>query len=85
MIQLLPVKIDDIRNHFEARPFRPFTIRIADGRSVRVDHPEFMAVSSEDETFVVHEPGGGWRIIDSDAVTELTVGTKSPRNGKKRR
>ena len=79
------MKIDDIRRQFEERPFRPFTIRIADGRSVKVDHPEFMALSSEGETFVVHEPGGGWRIIDTDAVTELSIGTKSPRNGKRRR
>ena len=79
------MSIDDIRTHFEARPFRPFTIRIADGRSVRVDHPEFMALSSEGETFVVHEAGGGWRIIDTDAVTELSIATRNPRNGKKRR
>ena len=79
------MNIEDIRSHFEARPFRPTTIRIADGRSVRVDHPEFIAVSTEDETFVVHESGGRWRIIDTDAVTELSIGTKSPRNGKRRR
>ena len=79
------MKIDDIRRQFEERPFRPFTIRIADGRSVKVDHPEFMALSSEGETIVVHEPGGGWRIIDTDAVTELSIGTQSRGNGKKRR
>ena len=56
----------------QARPFRPFTLHMADGRSVHVAHPELLARG--DRTIVVFEqPGNQMRIVDLTLVTELAV------------
>ena len=65
-----------------ARPFRPFTIHLGDGRSVRVTHPELLARGGR--TLVVFEqPGNRMRIVDLMLVTELQVNgdgrTRSPK------
>ena len=55
-----------------ARPFRPFTIHMGDGRRVRVTHPELLACGGR--TLVVFEqPGNRMRIVDLMLVTELQV------------
>ena len=36
---------DELRKALHARPFRPFTIYMADGRTLRVIHPDFVAIS----------------------------------------
>ena len=43
-----------IREVIKAQPFRPFTLRLADGRSYSVSHPEFamVAPSGMDLVFV---------------------------------
>jgi hypothetical protein len=35
----------EIRKAYEARPFQPFELRTADGRTVPVKSPEFLAFS----------------------------------------
>ena len=37
--------LEKIREAWAARPFRPFAIHLADGRSVFVRHPEFLAMA----------------------------------------
>ena len=55
--------LNGIREALRREPFRPFTIRLADGRNVAVPHPEFVAVGprrvvvvSEDDSWNVLEP-----------------------------
>lgn len=50
--------IETIRELHTARPFRPFTMHMADGRSVEVRHPEFMAMSPNGRTAIVFSPEG---------------------------
>jgi hypothetical protein len=38
------MKADYIREALHAAPFRPFTLHIADGKSVHVPHADFIAV-----------------------------------------
>jgi hypothetical protein len=45
--------IDQLRSFRNATPFRPFEIRLADGRSLVVDHPECLAVTSTGRTIGV--------------------------------
>jgi hypothetical protein len=37
--------IDEIREARNRQPFQPFSLRLADGREIPVQHPEFIAVS----------------------------------------
>lgn len=55
--------IAGVRDALHAQPFSPFTIRLADGRSLPVPHPDFVAltprrviVGAVDDTWSVVEP-----------------------------
>jgi hypothetical protein len=55
--------IAGVRDALHAQPFSPFTIRLADGRSLHVPHPDFVAltprrliVGGVDDTWSVVEP-----------------------------
>ena len=70
--------IEKIRSLHDARPFRPFTIHLADGRNVRVEHPEFMSRSPSGRTIYVEKPGDVGHHIDLLLVTDLV-----PDNGRR--
>ena len=61
-----------------AVPFQPFTIRLADGRSVEVPHPDFVTVTGGGRTAVVSSlVDKHYSIIDLLLVTQLEVGAFS--------
>ncbi len=47
---------DRIRSAIKAEPFRPFTLHVSDGRSFRVPHPEYVALSPQGRIVIVFEP-----------------------------
>jgi hypothetical protein len=73
----------EIRKLHEASPFRPFVIHMADGRKIRVAHPEFMATAPSSRMVVVFQTDGSFEIVDVLLVTALQV--RSNGAGKKRR
>ncbi|HEV2096001.1 MAG TPA: hypothetical protein VGQ82_05815 [Chthoniobacterales bacterium] len=74
------MKIDEIRKLYHAAPFKPFGIVLTNGRQVRVDHPEFMALSPSGRTIVVFEPDGHLAVD-----VPLIVATKTFENGARAR
>ncbi|HZN68784.1 MAG TPA: hypothetical protein VFB66_26125 [Tepidisphaeraceae bacterium] len=68
----------------DARPFRPFALRLADGELVRVEHPEFVARSPGGRTVVVFSPDDHMKILDLFLVTSLET-VPPGKNGRKRR
>ena len=64
--------LNRIRIPFRARPFRPFEIVTASGRSYRVPGPETMAIDPEESVILVMPSGGEVAIIDIASVTEIT-------------
>lgn len=48
-----------IRELLQATPFRPFVIRMADGREYRIDHPDFVLASANDASQVLLEETDG--------------------------
>lgn len=71
------MKIEELRNLYTARPFRPFAIYLADGREIPVDHPEFLAISPAGDTVIVYQSGGSFNIIDMALVTALEVNAET--------
>jgi hypothetical protein len=59
-----------IRRLIDATPFRPFEIRLAGGRSISVQHREFI-ISPADLNFVVYQANGGIDIVATNLVTGL--------------
>jgi hypothetical protein len=56
-----------------AKPFRPFTIHLADGDEVPVVSPEFVLPSPSGRTIVVFQPDDRMSILDLLLVTKLEV------------
>ena len=75
-----------LRNMHQARPFKPFDIRLADGRSIPVDHPELLAVTSGGRTIGVAVEEDAIEVIDLLLVSSLkprpngAVRSKRPRS-----
>lgn len=64
-----------IRDLRDAKPFVPFTLRLADGRSCRVTHPEVLFLPPKNPRMViVATPEGGIRILDALLIVEATLG-----------
>ncbi len=59
----------------QARPFRPFTLRLADGRGVHVAHPEVLAFLGAGRTIAVSDPKTDhFELIDLLLVNSVQVG-----------
>ena len=68
------MNVEKLRKVYKAKPFRPFSICLADGRELRVVHPDFFAMSRDGRTAVVFaaqdDPGqDDMEIIDVPLVT----------------
>ena len=73
--------IEHVREMHRARPFVPFAIHVADGRTLPVDHPENLAFAGAGRCIGVGRADGVIEIVDLLLVTSL-----EPRaNGKSRR
>jgi hypothetical protein len=69
--------MDAVREALHQQPFRPFTLRLADGRELPVPHPDFVAILGR--TAVVASPS----LDDSYSIVEplliVSIEYASPR------
>lgn len=63
--------IEQLRKMHQAQPFLPFDIHLADGRSLPVEHPEFLAITPPGRTIGVGLRDGTIEIVDLLLVTSL--------------
>ena len=76
--------IEQLREAYRARPFQPFSICLADGREIPVEHPEFLMVTPRaTRTFVVATSGDTYKVIDLLLVTSLDFENRKPRRKRK--
>ncbi len=64
--------IESLERAHKAQPFRPFTFRLADGRTIPVPHPEFLAFNGKGRTAVVTDEGDGFEVVDLLLVVSLS-------------
>ncbi len=77
--------IEQICNVYDAQPFHPFVMHLADGRSIPVMHREFMAPAPSRRTIIVYQPDDSFNIIDLLLVTDLEVKPAKNGAGKRRK
>jgi hypothetical protein len=65
--------IDQLRGVLDAKPFRPFIIHLADGRTLPVPHRDFISHAPNGRTLVVYNAGDSFSIVDLPLVTELEI------------
>ncbi len=67
----------------DADPFRPFTLRLADGRSLRVFNPHNVAFLGNGRTlFVAHHKSEQFELIDLLLVNSIVIGSEAARRRK---
>jgi hypothetical protein len=76
--------IEQLRLAFEAKPFKPFTIHLADGRQLAVASPEFIWMAPVARTFIVYQQNA-YHVIDLLLVTDLEFKISANGGGKRRR
>jgi len=64
---------EQFRAALHQTPFRPFTIRIADGSAFEVRHPDFVAISFSGCTAIVYESDERYSILDLLLMSGLQV------------
>ena len=79
------MRIKEMQSPYRAQPFQPFVVHLADGRGIRVDHPELMALSPTGRTAVVYGKDGAFEVIDVLLAIslELTDGRAKRRRTKR--
>lgn len=70
---------EQLRSALRSVPFRPFTIRMADGRAFSIAHPDFLSISPAGRTVVVYHPDDSASIVDLLLMTELELSPPSSR------
>ena len=66
---------EKLKELHERRPFEPFSLYLADGSSVRVDHPENLARRDKARTvYVFTGPGDRGEHIDLLLVSKIVTG-----------
>jgi hypothetical protein len=73
--------IEQLRNAYNARPFRPFVLHLADGREIPVVHREFVMSVPSGRTVVVCQPDDTLNIVDLLLVTDIEIGPSAPAPG----
>lgn len=64
---------EQVREHHERRPFKPFDIRMSDGRVYTVDHPEFLMQSRTRRCVVYTTEDDREVVLDAQHITSLEV------------
>ena len=70
---------EEVRKLYQATPFAPFRVHMANGRSVDVPHPDFMHLSPSGRRLFVDHADDSFEIIDVPLITSLET---LPINGK---
>jgi hypothetical protein len=68
-----------VREALHRSPFEPFLIRLADGRSLPVPHPDFVALTPRRVN--VGAKDDSWSIVEPLLIVSLDSMTKKPKGG----
>ena len=77
------MNVKSIREICEERPFRPFTVHLADGRNIPVVHPEMVLYPPSGQEVIIYQPDDSFDFIDVFQITSLKLRKKSPSKSQK--
>jgi hypothetical protein len=72
--QAIKMTTEQIKAVHEAKPFRAFTIHLADGTSLEVPHPELFWRTQGGRTVFVNTGGDDVAIVNLLLVTKISLG-----------
>ncbi len=74
--------IAGVREALHREPFEPFEIRLADGRSLPVPHPDFVALTSR--RVIVGAADDCWAVVEPLLIVSLDYKAARTKSGKDR-
>jgi hypothetical protein len=77
--------IEQLRAAYQARRFRPFVMRLADGREIVVPSPEFIWTTPSGRTVVEAQPDETLNLVNLLLVTDLEIKPDGTPPSKRRR
>jgi hypothetical protein len=77
--------IEQVRQLYNAQPFRLFIIHLADGRALPVNHREFIMTVPSGRTIFVAQPDDRVNIIDLLLVTDIELSPTEHGSRRRRR
>ncbi|HEV3006875.1 MAG TPA: hypothetical protein VGX78_20560 [Pirellulales bacterium] len=75
--------IEQVRHFYDAQPFQPFVMHLADRREIAVRSREYIASAPSGRTVIIYQPDDSWNVVDLLLVTDLEA--KPIGNGARRR
>ncbi len=69
--------VDAVTRRQHAAPFQPYWLKLADGREILVDHPDFVSVSEEDDSVTIIDKADGVEIVDLALIVSLRYGGRA--------
>ncbi len=63
--------IEQMRGAYQAQPFQPFVLHLADGREIPVHHREFIMTVPSGRTVLIVQPDDTLNIVGLLLVTDL--------------
>jgi len=71
---------------YDAIPFQPFSLVLADGRAFRVPHHDFLSIAPKGTALVLWaEDGGIGSILDAALIAEIRMESDGAKHSKRRR
>ena len=64
---------EDLRDTREQSPFRPFILRVSDGRSFRIHHRDYLSISPDGRNVIVYKDDGGYHLLDPVLISGVDV------------
>ena len=87
----MQMDVAGVREALRREPFEPFLMRLADGRSLEVRHPEFVALSPRRVIVIADDDVGSWSVLEPLLIVSLDyrwgntqAGNNQPGNGERR-
>ncbi len=77
------MNVEGIREALHKDPFEPFVVRLADGRSLPVPHPDFVAVHPR--RVIVISEDGSWSVVEPLLIVSLDYGRGNGASKRRRR
>ena len=74
-----------VKSFYETKPFQPFTIHLADGRSIPVVSREFIMAVPSGRILIVCQPDDRVNFVDLLLVTDLEFNAASNGSHKRRK
>jgi len=75
----------ELRAFLKGEPFRPFDIRLSDGRELDVSHPDFASLAPANWQLVIWQQRGGFDFVDIGSITSLHFGRRNGHGKSKRK